>query len=142
MNLVLDANVLIKAYVPEILSEKTNDLFKKAADKELALIVPDLIFPEIGNVLWKKNRLKELSASEVKEICQAIILLPLKIEPSKALVQLAIDISMVYDISVYDAIYIALAMVYETRLVTADKKIVDSMAGTPLMNHVQWLGDS
>jgi predicted nucleic acid-binding protein len=84
LNLVLDASVIVKAYIPEELSEKADAVFQKIGSERVSLIAPDLIYPETGNVLWKKKRLKELKASEVEEIADAIQTIPFIIIPSKS----------------------------------------------------------
>jgi predicted nucleic acid-binding protein len=53
---------------------------------------------------------------------------------------LALDVAMVYGITVYDAMYIATAMVHEIRMVTAEKKLIALLAGTDLKEYVSWLG--
>lgn len=40
---------------------------------------------------------------------------------------LAVDMGLAYGITVYDAIYISLAKIHETILVTADRKLVEIM---------------
>ena len=95
---------------------------------------------EAGNILWKKQRLKELTPSEVEEITDAILLLPLKIEASKSLLPLAVDMAIAYGMTVYDALYFSLAKVYETTMITADRKLVDVLAKTDLKDSVLWLG--
>ena len=140
MNLVIDASVLIKFYVPEILSDRAERLLAKAEKNEIDLLAPDLIYPEAGNVLWKKQRLKELTRSEVEEITDAILSLPLKIEASKSLLPLAVEIATVYGITVYDASYFSLARVYEATLITADRKLVEVLAKTDQKDSVTWLG--
>ena len=140
MKLVIDANVLIKLYVPEVLSQKADSLFRDAENRRIELIAPDLIYPEAGNILWKKQRLKELSRLDVKEITDALLSLPLVVEPVKLLLPLAVDIATGYNITVYDAAYVALATVYKTSLVTADIKLVDNLSKTILTNNIRWLG--
>ena len=140
MKLVIDANVLIKLYVPEVLSQKADLLFRDAENRRVELIAPNLIYPEAGNILWKKQRLKELSRPDVKEITDALLSLPLVVEPVKLLLPLAVDIAIGYNITVYDAAYVALATVYKTTLVTADKKLVDNLSKTILTNNIRWLG--
>ena len=140
MNLVIDASVLIKFYVPEILSDRAERLLAKLEKKDIDLLAPDLIYPETGNALCKKQRLKELTRSEVEEITDAILSLPLKIESSQPLLPLAVDIAITYGITVYDASYLSLAKVYETTLITADRKLVDVLAKTDLKDSVIWLG--
>jgi predicted nucleic acid-binding protein len=139
MNLVIDASVLIKFYIPEILSDRAERLLAKVEKKDIDLVAPDLIYPEAGNILWKKQRLKELTRSEVEEITDAILSLPLRIESSRSLMPLALDIAIAYGITVYDAIYVSLAMVYETTMMTADRKLADALAKTDLKDSVAWL---
>jgi predicted nucleic acid-binding protein len=50
------------------------------------------------------------------------------------------DISIAYRITVYDAIYVSMARVYEVKMMTADRKLVDAMAKTDLKEYVAWLG--
>jgi predicted nucleic acid-binding protein len=140
MNLVMDASVLIKFYVPEILSDRAERLLAKVEKQDIDLLVPDLIYPEAGNILWKKQRLKELTRSEVEEITDAVLSLPLKIEASKSLLPLAVNIAIAYGITVYDASYLSLAKVYETTLMTADRRLVDVLAKTDLKDSIIWLG--
>ena len=140
MNLVIDASVLIKFYVPEILSDRAERLLADVEKKDIDLLAPDLIYPEAGNILWKKQRLKELTRSELEEITDAILSLPLKIEALKSLLPLAVDIAIAYGIAVYSAIYVGLTKVYETTLVTADRKLLDLLAKTDLKDSVIWLG--
>jgi predicted nucleic acid-binding protein len=140
LNLVIDASVLIKFYVPEILFDRAEQLLLRVEKGDVMLLAPDLIYSESGNTLWKKRRIKELTRSEIDEITDAIISLPLMIEASKPLLPLAMDISLAYGITVYDAMYVSLARVYETMMMTADRKLLDSLFKTDLKGSIIWLG--
>jgi len=141
LNLVLDASVIVKAFVPEELSEKADSFIQKIGRERVSFIAPDLIYPETGNVLWKKKRLKELRASEVEEIANAIQTIPFIIIPSKSVIQLAINIGMAYDITVYDATYVSVAQIFEATFITADKKLVNALSKSDLKDSIEWLGD-
>lgn len=141
LTIVVDANVVIKAYIPEDLSDRAESLLAKTEKKEVSLAAPDLIYPETGNILWKKCRLKELTASEVEEISNEILRLPLNVVPSKSILQLAIDFAVAYNITVYDALYLSVAKIYETKLITADKRLVDKLGKTKLSENIEWLGE-
>ena len=93
------------------------------------------------DTLWKKRRLKELTQSEVGKITDLIISFALKVEPSRALFPLAIDIAIACDVTVYDALYLSMAKVYETQVMTADRKLFDLTAETDLKRSVIWLGN-
>jgi predicted nucleic acid-binding protein len=140
VNLVIDASVIIKAYVPEILSDKAEEVMALVADGELALLAPDLLYPETGNILWKKHRLHELALAEVDEIVDALSALPIKVEESRTVIPLAVDIAIHTGINVYDAMYVTVARIYETKLITADRKLVERLATTEFSKYVQWLG--
>ena len=84
--------------------------------------------------------MEELTRSEVEVILDAIVLLPLRVEPSKGLLPLAVHIGMAYGITVYDAMYVTLSRIHETRMITADRKLFERLAKTNLKKYVAWLG--
>ena len=140
MNLVIDASVLIKFFIPEILYEKAAELLQQVESGGIQLLAPDLIYAESGNILWKKCRLKELNRSQVEQISTVIENLPITVVPSKSLFHLALVIAMRYSITVYDALYLALARIHESPFLTADKKLVAALANTEWNKYVLWLG--
>jgi predicted nucleic acid-binding protein len=140
VNLIIDASVLIKFFVPEILSVKAEQLLARVEEGGIRLFAPDLIYAEAGNTLWKKRRLKELTQAEVGKITDLIISFPLKVEASKTLFPLALDIAIAYEVTVYDALYLSMARVYETQMMTADRKLFDQTAKTDLKRNIIWLG--
>jgi len=140
VNLVIDANVLMKFFLPEVLSGQAAKILTQVEQGEIRLRAPDLIYPETGNILWKKHRRKELSRSEVEEISGSIESLPISIEPSKPLMSLAIELGMVYGITVYDSMYMVVAKISESALITADRKLVEQISKTDYRKYVTWLG--
>jgi predicted nucleic acid-binding protein len=140
VNLVIDASVIVKAYLPEILSDKVEEVMARVADGKLLLWAPDLLYPETGSILWKKHRLHELTMAEVDEIADAILALPIKIEASRPVMPLAVTIAIHGGITVYDAMYVSVAKIYETKLITADRKLTEALAKTEFNEYVQWLG--
>jgi predicted nucleic acid-binding protein len=53
---------------------------------------------------------------------------------------LSLAIAMQRGITVYDAMYVAVAKVYETMVLTADRKLVEALAKTEFAENVRWLG--
>jgi predicted nucleic acid-binding protein len=131
----------MKFFVPEILSAKAEQLLARTEEGSVRLFAPDLIYAEAGNTLWKKRRLQELTQSEVGKITDVIISFPLEVESSRSLFPLAIDIAIVCDVTVYDALYLSMAKVYETQMITADRKLFDLIAKTDLKRSILWLGN-
>ena len=85
---VVDASVAIKWYLPEIHAAAAQRLL---TDLE-ALFVPDLIFPEVGNILWKRVRSGQILEKEAEAVLQSLGVLPLTVSPSWPLVLPALTI--------------------------------------------------
>ena len=133
---VVDANVVVKWFVPERLSERAIRLL----DETQELASPDLLWPELGNVLWKKARAGQLTRQETTRIVQALDQFPVTVFPSRLVLEGALEIALGTGRSVYDSVYLALAVALDCPLVTADERLVSSLAGGPLASHVVWLG--
>ena len=135
--LVIDASVAVKWFLPEIHAEAAARLLDGSDD----LLVPDLIFPEIGNILWKRIRREELSPVQAKAVLEAFGALPLIVHASWPLVLPALEIAAQTQRTVYDSLYIALAAQENTVMVTADEHLYNSLQQTPFAKHLRWIQD-
>ncbi|MCM2264839.1 MAG: type II toxin-antitoxin system VapC family toxin [Desulfuromonadales bacterium] len=135
MNLVVDASVLIKGYLPESGSEQAADLLARFAAGEVHLLAPELLLAEVGNILWKRVRRQDLTSDEAREIGQAMAALPLQLVPTQPVLTLALELALLLDITVYDAIYVAVSKVHGVPLLTADERLVARLA--PLHGEVR-----
>lgn len=139
---VVDASVAIKWYVPETLSEQADHLLEESATAGVMLLAPDLIIAEMGNIVWKKHRLGELKPTEAQQILIEIQEhLPIRLSASSLLLQGAWEIARLYERSMYDALYLALAEERRAIFITADERIVNALSHAPLAERVRWLGD-
>jgi predicted nucleic acid-binding protein len=57
------------------------------------------------------------------------------------LLALAFDLADRTQRTVYDCLYLALAVQLGGRMVTADQRLYNSLAGTPLGPHICWVAD-
>lgn len=136
-SIVVDASVAIQWFVPEIYHKKAFLLLKN----NFNLIAPDLIYAEIGNVLWKKYRSKELSLIEADEILMRFKKIALEIIQSQDLLDIAWKIAVEFQRSFYDSLYVALAQFEDCKLVTADKVLMNALSATHLAEHLLWIED-
>ena len=119
MSLVADASVAAKWFIKE-------------ADREKALRVldtterhaPDLIVPELGNVVWKKVVRGEMTAEQGRLICGAIRSYFHLLHPSERLIERAIDLALTLKHPIYDCLYLSCAEQVGARLVTADRRLL------------------
>src|SRR4051812_33033498 len=114
---VVDASVAIKWFLPEIHSEAAQRLLSE----DHTLLIPDLLFSEVGNILWKRVRNGELTSEEAATLLQTLGGLPLIVSPSWPVVALALEIACRTFRTVYDSLYVALAISEKAVLVTADE---------------------
>jgi predicted nucleic acid-binding protein len=133
--LVVDASVAVKWYIPEIHGEAAVRFLDPAFD----LSAPELIGPEFGNILWKKIRRSEITPEEGSEILSAFQALDLQLYPTSSLLASAMELAVALDHSVYDSLYLALAIALERRLVTADRRFHTVIAQSAFSNHVLWV---
>jgi predicted nucleic acid-binding protein len=135
--LVVDASVGLKWYLDETHASAAR-LLLNGKDE---LSVPHLFFTEIGNVLWKRWRRRQLSAQVVVAALEAIEAVGLTVWTDRGLLWDAIAIALRRGCSVYDSLYLALADKIDGRLVTADRRLVNSVAGTDSARRVVWIED-
>ena len=136
--LVVDANVVIKWHVAEVHTDAALRLLRDDAPE---LDVPDLVFPEVGNILWKKVRRGDLTEEEARRIARLVAAAPLTVHPSASLLEAALEIAMRTGRTVYDSQYVALSVQIGCRLVTADEKLYNALKDGPLGTNILWVED-
>lgn len=143
--LVVDASVAAKWYVPEVLSEEAVRLLEAGVRGEVRLIAPSLLLPELGNVLWRRHRRGDISRERVREAWAALEAAPLSFIEMGPLMPAALEVALACGCTVYDGLYVALAEARrdeDATLLTADRKLVTRLAGTPFAGITRMLGET
>ena len=126
---VVDASVVIKWFVPEIHSDAASRLL--AAKHQY--LSPDLLFPEVGNAIWKKVRRGELTAEEGQQLAIDLASIAVETVSTRGLMIDAHAVAITTGLTVYDAMYLALAVRLKTELITADDRLGRLVAAHPIM---------
>ena len=121
--LVVDANVAIKWFLPEIHSDEARLILESKWD----LWAPEYIWAEFGNTLRKKIRLEEVSIEEAEGILKDFLRFPVQTHGSKQLLNSAWSLAKDSGATIYDCLYLALAKARESSLVTADNKFYQAI---------------
>jgi predicted nucleic acid-binding protein len=136
---VVDASTAVKLYLVEPLAAEAAALFALlSASPPADFQVPDLFYVECANIFWKQVRKGALTAAQVAAYETKLRGLPLNRTPTFELTVSALPIAVSYDITAYDACYVALAQRLGIPLITADQKLQAKLAGSP--HAVTWLG--
>lgn len=136
--IVVDASVGVKWFVPEVLAAEARQ-WRNGPDE---LHAPAFFFDlEIANILWKKIRRGELTRADADLILGKVPALPLIRHPEFPLLASAFDLADRTQRTVYDCLYLALAVHLNGRLLTADQRLYNTLAGTNWAPYICWVGE-
>jgi len=133
--LVVDASVAVKWLVPE----SHADAARRVLSPNHELLAPDLIWAEVGNVIWKKWRRGEVSGQAAGDLLQDFRRYPLQTFASRALMSAAWELAERYGRSFYDSLYLTLAAGAECPLVTADLRLYNRLKAGPFAGSLVWV---
>lgn len=124
---VLDASVCIKQFIADPLTPKVNQLFDLLKNPSTEFFVPDLFYVECANVLWKYVRSNLYTADQIQSDLADLKDLRFQVTSTKDLIVEAIEISLQYGITAYDACYVALSHQFKIPLLTLDERLVNAL---------------
>lgn len=136
--LVLDACVVAKLFYPEDLSDRA----ERAVRGRRTLHAPDLLYAELANVAWKRVRRGEIDAGTAMESISLAMALPIETHPAGQYAERALALAIETDRSVYDCLYLAVALAERATLLTADRRFAQALGAGPLGERVVWLGEA
>ena len=122
--LVIDASVAVKWYVPEDHSGEALEVLAARERGEIRFHVPDLFTTEVGYVLWQKVRRRALAIGEAQLIARDLLGNPMTVHNTREVLGQDLRLAAAGRIAFYDGVYVALAVGLGATLVTADAKLV------------------
>ncbi len=124
-NLVVDASVAAKWFVPEPDSDKAVTLRNRHIEGGLTLMAPDLLVYEVANALVYHP---EITVEDLRDDLEALFMIDVElVPPSSELVSSIAEKARLSAVSVYDSSYLMLAEVTATNMVTADRRLYDKV---------------
>ena len=137
--IVADASVAVKFFVDEEYSDSARRLRDGMISKELKLVEPAMFFYEVINAV-RYSKIKRFSVEELGNVIEAMDNYEFEvIDWSADIARKAAELSKRYDISVYDATYVALARITGSRFYTADQRLLDTIR-LPYAKHIKEYG--
>jgi predicted nucleic acid-binding protein len=134
---IIDTSVAIKWFLPEIYQAEAQRFLDPAYDRH----APDFLHAELGSVLLKKVRRREITADECRRYMVQLVVVPLLSHESLSLRPAGFEIALQVGSSFYDGLFLSLAIQLGGRLVTADDKFYRKVQGTILDPWVLWVAD-
>ena len=133
---VLDASVALAAALEEPAGTSASALLAALAAGRVHLLVPALFDVECASGLAKAVRRGRLDHRTAALALVGLLDLPAERVTLPRLHREALDIALLYGVSVHDAEYVALATASDASLVTADAKLGRALRVSP---HEVWL---
>ena len=136
---VVDASVVVKWLAPEPHQEQALHLLGLYKEEKVDLIAPFLLLSEVGNVLWRRVRVGDLTLDQGRQCFERLLdHLPLLAE-SPEMSRSAFELAVAHDRTVYDCTYLACALERQCDLVTADARFFNAVG--PAFSAVKLLRD-
>jgi predicted nucleic acid-binding protein len=125
---VLDANVVVKWFIPEIDSDKADRLLADFRSHRLDIICPDVLVSEVGNTLWKRSvKIKDISVGDAASSYTDFLDLDVPLHSSTTIAEDALGIGISEQHPLYDTLYISLALKQGCEFITADDRLVNKL---------------
>ena len=137
---VLDASVAAKWFLPpnqELFVDQASRLLRRFSAGDCRFVVPDLFWSEMGNILWKAVRNRRMSEAACEAAITSLESIGIATFPCRPLLRSAMDIAVIFDRTLYDSMYVALAVESNAPLLTADERLANALA---TLFPICWLG--
>lgn len=119
---VIDTSALIRLYIPDGSIPKGLEAFFRGVERGNHIaIAPELLLVESANVLNKKRKINELTEEESIQLLNDILSMPIRYFPHGPFISTAFDLARDHKITIYDAVYLALAVEEGAVLFSADE---------------------
>lgn len=127
---VFDTSALLRLYVADgPVVAGSEDALEAAWRGDAVLHVPELLFAEVAQVLLKKQRAGHLPSEQAQLILSEILRLPLQVSGHRELLVQAVVLAEARGLTVYDALFLALAQQQAAELLTADAGLARASMG-------------
>jgi predicted nucleic acid-binding protein len=120
---VLDCSVAAKWVFHESGRAAALDLYKRYQSGNILLIAPDILLAEFASLLAKRNRRRQISAQQAHQAFALMTKSAPRLFETRALIFHAMDLSLEHQLSLWDCIYLALALEHDCPVLTADQRL-------------------
>jgi predicted nucleic acid-binding protein len=135
---IVDASVAAKWFLAEPLAEQALRWLTGSHE----LHAPDIMLLELNHLFVKRVRRAHLTSEEATQARVVLSRLAIRYHPLHVVLDPACDLANRTGCSLYDALYLALALLLEERMVTADRRFFNSVSRGQWGEHVIWVEDA
>jgi predicted nucleic acid-binding protein len=127
--LVVDCSVVAKWALPESGIAAADRILEWHSGGEIVLVAPDILLAEFASLLAKRSRRKLISAERAGEAFRLLNRGVLRLFDMRPRLPLALELALRYHLSLWDCIYLAMAIDLDCPVITADQRLFRGGAG-------------
>ncbi len=121
---VIDTSALIRLFIPDGPLPDGFEQFLAETERGLSVaIAPELLLVEVANVINKKKKLGELTQEEAESLLSDILSVPIRTFSHRPLLLKAYEMAGEHGLTVYDTMYLALAIQHGAVIYSADTEL-------------------
>jgi predicted nucleic acid-binding protein len=109
--------------VPRAAPRPALELFDRYASGEVLLIAPDSLLAEFASLAAQRHRRKLISAGQSREAFSVVVKCAPRLFDTRPRPFRALELSLHYQLSLWDCVYLALALERHCPLLTADLRL-------------------
>ncbi len=133
--IILDASVVVKWFSEEEYTDKALEIRERIRMGEEKVVVPDLLLYELANALRYNSN---FDANDVSDALTSIFDMDMDIvTPIPETINSAVTLAFEYNITVYDAFYVALAKETELTFITADRRLCERVSNLDFVKFIE-----
>lgn len=121
--LVVDCSVAAKWVLPEPGHVEALRLLREEQSGQVSLIAPDLLLAEFASLVARKVRRKQITSDQAREGFRFIKHSLPRLFETVPLLERALDLALNNQMSLWDSVYLALAIAENCSFLTADRRL-------------------
>jgi len=126
-DIILDSSVIAKWFFPEESGQLALKIKDDFTTNITSISAPLLLYWEINNLLKTATKRSRITAKSAVSVYEAFLKLNFIVYSSEELMTKTLKIAIRFDISSYDASYVALAEYLQKPFFTADQKLLSKV---------------
>jgi len=133
--IVVDASVVVKWFVEEGYSGEALTIRNSFIEGLIDIAVPSILYFEVLNALKYSGAFGEDELKRIARILEDYQFTAYQLEGAYA--EKTVEVAMRKGMTIYDASYVALALIEEADLYTADEKLLTKTRGLKMVKHLK-----
>ncbi len=124
---VIDTSALVRFVIPEEYDDYIERIVLLHRESEIQLIAPDFLLVECANVLWKYARRMNVSVEDIITAHDDLRRINVRLVRQDDLLDDALRLAVDIGVTVYDALYCALARREDVEIITEDRRLRNAL---------------